>query len=844
MALAWIVLIVTVAIFHAQIAPYDPLDQDLLSVKQWPSPEHWLGTDALGRDVLSRLIYGAPSTIVGVVEAVVVVAVLGIGLGLTAGYFGGAWDALVRQYVDLMQSLPVIVILLAVLAVFGQSMLPAMVALGVLGSAGVARVLRSATLAVREELYISAARLSGLGDGYIVRSHVAPRVIGPIVVQLALFAAIAVLVQTGVAFLGLGVEPPAPTWGGMIFDASASLNDFPWLLAPTGAVVALTILAFGLLGDGVRDASTERWSRPAHGARGRFIELCCAGRCAAGGDPVGARSHDCRGRRIRRAGSGRERRLRSLPGETLGIVGKSGSGKTLTILALIGLLPPGVAARSGWVVADGRPVALSDARRLAELRGRMVGAIFQDPMASLDPCFTIGSQLGEALNGQRLAGSERHTRVIEALERVKIRNPEDVARRFPHQISGGMAQRVGIARALMKEPRILFADEPTTALDVTVQAEILDLLRAMSLERRMAVVMVTHDWGVVADLCDRAMVMRHGRALETTDVFAIFDRPKHPYTRALIAANPHAAEPGPAADRRRQACCRIRKRRMSPPLLEVSHATVEYPLKGGRVLRALNRVSLTIAAGETVGLVGESGSGKSTLGRVILGMTRPVSGEVRFEGEDITFASRARRRALARDIQVVFQDPFGSLNPARTIGATLAEPLLNDASLSRAERAKRVAAALAEVGLPADTAARYPAQFSGGQRQRVAIARAIIGRPKLVVCDEPVSALDLSVQAQALNLLNDLQRRLGLALLFISHDLMVVRHVSHRVAVLYHGEIVEEGEAADLLAAPKHPYTRALIAAAPVPDPAAQRRRRAERGDQSIKPPMAMADGE
>ena len=267
---------------------------------------------------------------------------------------------------------------------------------------------------------------------------------------------------------------------------------------------------------------------------------------------------------------------------------------------------------------------------------------------------------------------------------------------------------------------------------------------------------------------------------------------------------------------------------MSEPLLVVRHATVEYPLKRGRVLHALNRVSLTIAAGETVGLVGESGSGKSTLGRVVLGMTRPKSGEVIFEGEDITCASRARRRALARDIQVVFQDPFGSLNPARTIGATLAEPLLNNASLTRANRSKRVADALAQVGLPADVAERYPAQFSGGQRQRIAIARAVIGRPKLVVCDEPVSGLDLSVQAQVLNLLNDLQRRLGLALLFISHDLMVVRHVSHRVAVLYHGEIVEEGEASDLMRAPKHPYTRALISAAPVPDPIAQRRRREE----------------
>jgi peptide/nickel transport system permease protein len=541
LALAWLALVVAAALFPGLFTSNDPLDQDLLNVKQGPSADHWLGADALGRDVLSRIVWGARDTLVGVVEAVVVVAVIGVPLGVTAGLSGGWVDALAGQYIDVLQSLPTIVILLAVLAVFGQSMAPAMVALGVLGSAGVARVVRSATLAVREELYIAAARLSGLGEGYILVNHVLPRVAGPVVVQLALFAAIAVLVQTGVAFLGLGVAPPAPTWGGLIYDAAESLNDFPWLLAPTGGVVALTILAFGLIGDSLRDATTESLSRPAAGrVRTPFVQS------SPGDLPKGVRLS---ARNVTIAAGDKilvdDVGFDLFPAETLGIVGESGSGKTLTMMSLIGLLPAGVTALSGLVVIDGVPIPLNDARALRSLRGEKIGAIFQDPMASLDPCFTIGHHLMEVAD-RKLSRAERWRSVLDALARVQIREPEDVAGRYPHQISGGMAQRVGIARALMKSPPILFADEPTTALDVTVQAEILALLRAMSRERDMSVVMVTHDWGVVADICDRAMVMRHGRALETADVYDIFERPRHPYTRALLAANPHAAEPGAA----------------------------------------------------------------------------------------------------------------------------------------------------------------------------------------------------------------------------------------------------------------------------------------------------------
>jgi peptide/nickel transport system permease protein len=543
-ALLWLVLLLVLSIGAPVFAPLDPLEQDLLALKQLPSAEHWLGTDALGRDVFSRMVHGVSLTIAGVIEAVVMASLLGLSLGVSAGYFGGLWDRCVQQYVSLVQSLPTMLIMLAVLAVFGQAMLPAMVTLGVMGSAGVSRVLRSVTLAVREELYIAAARISGLSDAHIILRHVLPRIAGPVIVQMSLFAAIAVIVQTGISFLGLGVAPPAPTWGSMIFEASASLNDFPWLLVPSGGVVALTVLSFGLLGDSLRDASTESWSRPAVRqsvkARQAIQPKDLPEGCLLSLRDVTIVTGT--GSATRTLVQGVNLDLKQ--GETLGIVGESGSGKTLTSLSLMGLLPPGVHVSTGTAVINGEVIDLSNEKRLTQLRGATVGMIFQEPMAALDPCFTIGHQLAEVIRLQGLGATQVQAKVMALLEQVKIPNPQDVAKRYPHQISGGMAQRVGIARALASEPRILLADEPTTALDVTVQAEILALLRSLSQSRQMAVVLVTHDWGVVADICDRAMVLRHGQVLESATVVDLFHRPQHPYTQALLAANPHSAKPG------------------------------------------------------------------------------------------------------------------------------------------------------------------------------------------------------------------------------------------------------------------------------------------------------------
>jgi len=549
-AIVWLVAIFALGLLANQAAPFDPLEQDLLAVKQLPSAEHWFGTDELGRDVLSRVLHGTLPTFVGVAQALVVVMLLGVGMGLTAGYFGGRTDAAVGQVTNLFQALPMIVISLAVLTVFNRSMLAAMVTFGIIGSAGVARVVRSATLNVRNELYIEAARISGLSDATIILRHVLPRIMGPVIVQLSLIAAIAVIVQTGISFLGLGVQPPAPTWGGGIFDAAASLNDFPWLLVPSGGVVALTILAFGLLGDALRDTAVETWARPAHRKQARKRGDKLALEAVFAGAPHAA-VMSVRGLHIATGDGTHQRTLVSdlsfdlMPSETLGLVGESGSGKTLTILALMGLLPVGTHIKSGTLRLEGTSIDLTDEDSLRALRGKQLAMIFQEPMAALDPCFTIGHQLTEVIRcHEAMNPAQAQARAIELLKQVKIDNAEDVARRYPHQVSGGMAQRVGIARALAPNPKVLFADEPTTALDVTVQADILELLRALKQSHGMAVVFVTHDWGVVADICDRAMVLFRGKVLETADVLDIFDRPQHPYTAALLKANPHSAPPG------------------------------------------------------------------------------------------------------------------------------------------------------------------------------------------------------------------------------------------------------------------------------------------------------------
>ncbi|MFT3718655.1 dipeptide ABC transporter ATP-binding protein [Pseudorhodoferax sp.] len=562
-------------------------------------------------------------------------------------------------------------------------------------------------------------------------------------------------------------------------------------------------------------------------------------------------------------------------GETLAIVGESGSGKSVTSLALMRLVEHGggriaggsaLLRRRGGQVLD---VATASQSQMRDVRGADVAMIFQEPMTSLNPVFTAGDQIAESIRvHQGMDRAAARAEALRMLELVRIPEAKNVLDRFPHQLSGGMRQRVMIAMALSCKPQLLIADEPTTALDVTIQAQILQLIRQLQDEMRMGVIFITHDMGVVAEVADRVLVMFRGDKVEEGPSDQVFAAPAHAYTRALLSAVPKlgamqgtdlprpfellridgATAPGESTpvDTRPAG---------AQPILRVKNLVTRFDLRSGlmnkvtRRVHAVEQVSFDLYPGETLALVGESGCGKSTTGRSLLRLVESQSGAIEFGGRNILELPRSEVQSLRRDIQFIFQDPFASLDPRLTVGFSIMEPLLVHHIGTRAQAQARVDWLLEKVGLPREHAQRYPHEFSGGQRQRIAIARALALNPKVVVADESVSALDVSIQAQIVNLMLDLQRELGVAFLFISHDMAVVERISHRVAVMYLGRIVEIGPRRAIFESPQHPYTRKLMAAVPIADPARRHLKRSllegeipspirAVGDEPVVPPM------
>ncbi len=585
-------------------------------------------------------------------------------------------------------------------------------------------------------------------------------------------------------------------------------------------------------------------------------------------------------------------------GECLGIVGESGSGKTMTALSILQLLPPGGHITGGRIALDGKVISTLDNEGMSHIRGNEIGMIFQDPMTSLNPTMTIGEQIAETVRLHR--GADKRTalaRAVEVLGLVGMPKPAERINAYPHELSGGMRQRVMIAMALACEPRLLIADEPTTALDVTIQKQILELIDDLRRRLGMAVILVTHDLGVIAGRADRAVVMYAGRIMEDTTTLRLFGNPRHPYTEALFEALPeksaHVSDrlyniPGQPPDLTRPpggckfaARCRYaqdRCRQAEPPLessgtdhlyrcffpvgtakedtdvaalvaaardperavkvgaadgrplLSIEHLVKNFAVTAGAVLQrkvgevsAVADVSFSIQPGQTFGMVGESGCGKTTIGRLIVGLEQPSGGAIVLDGEDLAKLGRRERRQRGSKVELMFQDSYASMDPRMRVGPILREPLAIQRVGSRREQQAKIDAMLDEVGLPRAAVERYPHEFSGGQRQRLGLARALVLSPKLLVADEPVSALDVSIQAQILNLMQDLQRDLGLTYLFISHDLSVVRYMSDTIGVMYLGKLVEVGPADDVYYRPVHPYTKGLIDAIPVADPREER---------------------
>jgi microcin C transport system ATP-binding protein len=495
-------------------------------------------------------------------------------------------------------------------------------------------------------------------------------------------------------------------------------------------------------------------------------------------------------------------------GEIVALVGESGSGKTVSALSILRLLPyPSASHPTGAIHYGGKDLLKAPGHTMRELRGEKISIIFQEPMTSLNPLHTIEKQVGEVMKLHHgLDDATARARVIQLLGKVGLDNPERRLHAYPHQLSGGQRQRVMIAMALANEPDLLIADEPTTALDVTIQAQILELLKTLQSELGMAMLLITHDLGVVRRMADRVYVMSKGEIVEQGRTADVFERPQHPYTRHLISAEPKGRPPQSSPN--------------SPVVLETENLKVWFPIKRGFLRRTVDHVkavdglSLKLRAGETLGVVGESGSGKTTLGLALLRLVSST-GPIAYVGKRIDGCSWREMRPLRKEMQVVFQDPYGSLSPRLSIGQIIEEGLrIQSPGMGYDERRERVGAALNEVGLDPDAQDRYPHEFSGGQRQRIAIARAMVLEPKFVLLDEPTSALDMSVQAQIVDLLRDLQRRHDLAYLFISHDLKVVRALSNYVVVLKNGKVVEEGPAEEIFNKPKAPYTKALLAAA------------------------------
>ncbi len=780
-----------------------------------PTWRNWLGTDDQARDVVARVIYGFRISVLFGLILTLFSSLVGIAAGAVQGYFGGWVDLFFQRFIEIWSGLPTLYLLIILASVVTPSFWWLLGLMLLFQWTSLVGVVRAEFLRARNFDYVRAARALGLSDVRIILRHVLPNAMVAALTFLPFITSGALVTLTSLDFLGFGLPPGSPSLGELLKQGKDNLHA-PWLGFTAFFVLALTLSMMVFIGEGVRDAFDPRKAVGDEGddetdtaALEKPLAAAIAGASSSESALLHVEDLGVRfGRGDKAVDAVRGVSFDVAPGETVALVGESGSGKSVTALSIMQLLPyPNASHPSGRIRFRARDVIGAGDDFLREMRGDQVGMVFQEPMTSLNPLHTVEKQIGETLELHRsLNENEARERTLELLELVGIQQPERRLGAYPHELSGGQRQRVMIAMALANEPELLIADEPTTAVDVTIQAQLLELLESLQQRLGMAMLFITHDLGIVRRIADRVCVMQRGEIVEQGDCASIFASPQHPYTVHLLSSEPRGLPAALAGD--------------AQVVAECDDLRVWYPIKKGVMRRTVDHVkaadgiSLRVRAGETVGVVGESGSGKTTLGLALLRLI-DSRGEIEFAGRSIAGVSGADLRPLRRQMQIVFQDPFGSLSPRMSVRQIVEEGLdVHGIGSGGDERDELVIEALKEVELDPELRFRYPHELSGGQRQRVAIARVMVLHPELVVLDEPTSALDVSVQAQIVELLRGLQERHRIAYLFISHDLRVVRAMSHHLVVMRRGVVVEQGEAKSVFENPQTEYTKELMRAA------------------------------
>ena len=835
--------LILVALFAPVVARHDP---EVSSGRPYeaPSASHLLGTNDVGQDLFAQLVYGARvSLAIGLLSALVAVFI-GLAVALLAGYYRGKVEVVLMRLVDLTLSFPFLVLAIVLAAFFGRGMLTMVLVIGAVMWARPARVLRSQVIKVREFQHVTSARAMGASPLRVIGRHILPRMSALTATQFVRAANVSVLIEASLSFLGLG-DPNRVSWGTMLYFANSSsaflTDSWLWWILPPGLALTVAIVGLAFLGYAVEEWADPRLAQsPTWRTARRQSGVGSAERSVGAVEQAPGVVLEIRNLTVQyETAAGPVRAVDGVDltvgrSQIVGLVGESGSGKSTLAMALLGLLRAPARAVEGATILNGRDLQALRRVELARLRGREIALIPQAAMNALNPAYTVHRQVAEAAALTR-DDDAAAARASELLELVGI--PRERHGSYPHEFSGGMRQRVIIAMALANEPSLLVADEPTTGLDVVTQARILRLLLDLRDRLGIAILLISHDLPLVARVADDLLVMYEGRIVESGPKEEVVKNPTHPYTQALRRAfpslhgtrqplvptkddSPNLLDRPPAIRSRsiQQGCMHPSKDTKSRAILELHWVSSAFQrqtlLRQDSPVVAVDEVSLSVMPGEILALVGESGAGKSTVGRTILGLRRPDTGQVLFEDADLTNLPERALRRVRRRMHLILQDPYESLHPGMRVRDLVAEPLAI-VGLPADERVSRVSEALEEVGLaPASRFIdRFPHELSGGQRQRVPIARALVGRPRLVVADEPTSMLDAPLRMSILELITGMRDRLGMAFVFITHDLTTARYVSDRIAVMYNGRIVECEETERLIADPRHEYTKTLLRA-------------------------------